>query len=270
MTGALTREELSRALGLPIETINALVGAGKPNERVPLDAVERVLQGLVQRLRQIEAQAAKADEPELRRAPRYVPRKHIVGMFGKVHFSILQISKTGLRIRHEASVLPGETDRLTFSVGQPPHSFPMTASVIWTSIAARGGVRVCVSGLRVIENVDRLERAVELLQQKADLDATGRRGAEKTPAALRGISDEDVAAIVAAAHRLGSDPVEANRWYQRARYAAVDERFRQQIQQLTRDREQILAVWESLERRVELPKVAAVMAWMRSNRAAAI
>ena len=275
MTDALTRDELARALGLPRAAVDALVGAGREDERVQLQTIERALQGLVQRVQQIAAQSAPGEESEeLRRSPRYVPRRHIVGIFGKVKFSILQISRTGLRIRHEMSVLPGERGRITFAIGQPPQSFPMAASVIWTSIASRGqGPTVCISGLRIVENVERLDRAVDLLLERGELEpsrATGRKGAPKTPAALRGISDEEVAATVSAVRHLTADPVEANRWYQRARYAAVDEEVRKQIQQLTRDREQILAVWELLERKVELPKVAAVMAWMRSTRASAV
>lgn len=288
----MPRDALARALGLPEAAIDALMG-GAQLDRIPLQELERALQAVLARLQQVDAQLAAPaapapvtpavpaapeepgpEEAELRRAPRYIPRRHIVGIFEKVKFSILQISSTGLRIRHEASVLPGETGRLTFAIGQPPQSFPMTARVIWTSIVSRGqGPSVCISGVRAVENADRLARAVEMLRQKGELDAdrsTRGKGAAKSPAALRGVSDEEIASIVRVVRRLANEPVEANRWLARARYAIADEQIRNAIQQYTRDRDQILAVWEALERKIDLAKVAAVVAWMRSARTAAV
>jgi hypothetical protein len=242
-----------------------------PQAQVEAQANDEAEPVVTHSIAEFEAEANRAD---LRLAPRYIPRRQIGGVFQKVRFSILQISSTGLRIRHDSTLLPGEVGRLSFALVQPAQSFPMTARVIWTSIAQRGeGPTFCISGLRVVDNGERLRRAVEMLRQKGELEVerpTGRRkSGESAPPALRGMADEEVASILRAVRRLANDPVEASRWYARARYAIADEQVRQAIQHHTRDREQVLGVWEYLERKVDLQKVAGVVAWMRNTRAAA-
>ncbi|HWS73252.1 MAG TPA: PilZ domain-containing protein, partial [Thermoanaerobaculia bacterium] len=206
------------------------------------------------------------------------------GTFNQTRFSILQISTTGLRIRHDQTLLPGEEGKLTFALIKPPQSFLLKARVVWTSIAQRGNdPTFCISGLRVLDGVDRLRRAVDLLREARELepqrdsgrgssrDKTGRdSGASPQPPALRGLSDEEVASILRAVRKFAADPVEASRWYARARFAMVDEQVRAAIPQRSRDREEILGVWEYLERRIDVRKVAGVVSWMRNTRAAVV
>ena len=45
---------------------------------------------------------------DARIAPRYIPRRSIGGVFNKTKFTVMQISSTGLRIRHDETLLPGE------------------------------------------------------------------------------------------------------------------------------------------------------------------
>lgn len=217
---------------------------------------------------------------DLRVAPRYIPRRQVGGTFNQTKFSILQISTTGLRIRHDQTLLPGEEGRLTFALLKPPQSFLLKARVVWTSIAQRGDdPTFCISGLRIVEGVERLRRAVDLLREARELEPdreTTRRSSRDaaatppSPAALRGLSDEEVASILRAVRKFASDPVEASRWYARARFAMVDEQVRAAIPPRARDREEILGVWEYLERRIDVRKVAGVVSWMRSTRAAVV
>jgi hypothetical protein len=217
---------------------------------------------------------------DLRVAPRYIPRRQVGGTFNQTKFSILQISTSGLRIRHDQTLLPGEEGRLTFALIKPPQSFLLKARVVWTSIAQRGDdPTFCISGLRIVDGVERLRRAVDLLREARELEPdreTTRRSsrdAAATPAsppALRGLSDEEVASILRAVRKFASDPVEASRWYARARFAMVDEQVRAAIPPRARDREEILGVWEYLERRIDVRKVAGVVSWMRSTRAAVV
>ena len=69
--------------------------------------------------------------------------------------------------------------------------------------------------------------------------------------------------------RFGSDPVEANRWYSRARFALADEEVRKNAPARGRDREEVLGIWEFLGRRLEIREVAGVMTWLRQTRSAA-
>jgi hypothetical protein len=227
-----------------------------------------------------EEETRPVEKLDLRVAPRYIPRRQVGGTFNQTKFAIMQISTTGLRIRHDQTLLPGEEGRLTFALIKPPQSFLLKARVVWTSIAQRGDdPTFCISGLRITDGVDRLRRAVELLREARELEPerdSGRRSsrdaaaAPQSPPALRGLSDEDVASILRAVRKFASDPVEASRWYARARFAMVDDQVRAAIPQRARDREEILGVWEYLERRIDVRKVAGVVSWMRNTRAAVV
>lgn len=250
--------------------------AEEPTEAPPAPSIEESPV-----LRSHENDVRPVEKLDLRVAPRYVPRRQIGGTFNQTKFSILQISTTGLRIRHDQTLLPGEEGRLTFALIKPPQSFLLKARVVWTSIAQRGDdPTFCISGLRVVEGVERLRKAVDLLRDARELEPErdgGRRSSPRdgaapppSPAALRGLSDEEVASILRAVRKFASDPVEASRWYARARFAMVDEQVRAAIPQRARDREEILGVWEYLERRIDVRKVAGVVSWMRNTRAAVV
>ncbi|HEV8657510.1 MAG TPA: PilZ domain-containing protein [Thermoanaerobaculia bacterium] len=213
------------------------------------------------------------EKPDLRIAVRYIPRGQIGGMFNQVKFTVLQISNTGLRIRHQQTLLPGEEAKLTFSLLKASRSFAMRAKVVWTSIAQRGDdPTFCISGLRVTETPDRLCQAVDVLRDKrelqADMATTRRPQSGKTPPALRGVTDEEVALVLKTIRRFASDPIEANRWYARARVAAADEAVRRVAPQRASDREQVLGIWEYLNHSVEIPKIAGIVSWTRNYRTA--
>lgn len=221
------------------------------------------------------APAAEEEGPDLRVAIRYVPRRQIGGTFNRVKFTVAQISNTGLRIRHQESLLPGEEARLSFALMKPPRTFVMKARVVWTSIAQRGGESFCISGVRVIDFPERLHQAVDLLREARELsaDATARRttaSTTRTAAPLRDVSDEEVAAILKAVRHFASDPMDASRWYARARFSVTDEAVRRAAPPRATDREQVLGIWEYLSRRVDLQKIAAVVSWSRNLRTAAV
>lgn len=226
----------------------------------------------------VAAVAAKVDEYEYRRAPRYIPRRQIDGIFSEVRFTIVQISSTGLRIRHDTPLVPGDEAKLSFALMTPPRSFVMRGRVVWTSVARfeSGGSSFCISGVKVIEHVDQLSRAIEILRSSHQLQPDRRSKPrtndqiEMTAAALEGVSDEEIALVVQAAQRFASDPLEASRWYSRARFAVADEQVRREAPRKARDREEVLGIWEYLERRIELPKVAGVLSWVRQSKVAAV
>lgn len=308
---ALSREELAQTLGVPQAIIDAFVK--DTSARISLREVERFLQSALLRVyhAQVESERIKdeitidlpepkplavvpkpeSDEPEIVRslaefealvptpaehrvAPRYKPRRQTGGMFGDAKFVVLQMSETGLRIRHNETLLPGQEARMSIALVRPQQSVIVTGRVVWTSIAQRGdGPTYCISGVQVIENEGRLQRMVAMLRDAGELEPErppGTKGRDDTPSALRGMSDEEIADILRVVRRFTDDPIEASRWYARARFATSDESVRRALQPHQRDREQVLAVWEFLERRIELKKVAGVVSWMRNTRAAAV
>lgn len=209
----------------------------------------------------------RGDKPELRVAPRYVPRRQLGGTFRELRFTLLQLSTTGLRIRHDETLRPGDVARLTLSLQRPARTFAMQARVVWTSIAQRGeGPTFCISGLRVLD-LGPLQQVIHHLRDARDLQADEGRRRQTSP--LSGLTDEEVAAIIRTVRRFASDPVEAGRWYSRARFALADEEIRAAAPQRARDREEVIGVWECLERKLDISKVASVVTWLRQTRASA-
>jgi hypothetical protein len=220
----------------------------------------------------------EADRPELRIAQRWVPRRQIDGTFRSARFSILQMSTTGLRIRHVESLMPGDEGKLSFALLNPARSFVMRARVVWTSVARseESDVTFCISGLRITEHADRLGSAIALLRSAHELAPEERRKSVRPPdaegaaaaAGIDGVSDDEVALVVRAAQHFASDPVDASRWYGRARFALSDDHVRRDAPPRARDREEVLGIWEYLERQVEIPKITGVLTWMRKTRQA--
>ena len=205
--------------------------------------------------------------PDQRRLPRYVPRRQIDGIFDDLKFTIVQISGSGLRIRHREPLLPGSEAKLSFALLNPARSVVVRARVVWTSLASAGEDRFSISGLRVIEHGERLARAVESLLSTHDLQPERRarqRRSDDAMGVLAAASDDEIALVTSAMQKFASDPVEASRGYSRGRFALSDENVRRVAPRKPRDREEVLGIWEYLERQIEIEKVASVIAWSRS------
>ncbi|HEX7809852.1 MAG TPA: PilZ domain-containing protein [Thermoanaerobaculia bacterium] len=208
----------------------------------------------------------KPEPPEQRMAPRYVPLRQIGGIFGETKFTIVQMSATGLRIRHREALMPGDEAKLSFALMRPARSFVVRAKVVWTRLAKSGDEHVSISGLRIVEHGERLARAIELLESAHELQrerrARPRRDADAL-VLLSSISDDEIALVTTAMEKFANDPVEATRWYSRARFALADEEVRRTAPPNPRDREEVLGIWEYLERQIDLAKVAGVVNWAR-------
>jgi Tfp pilus assembly protein PilZ len=215
--------------------------------------------------------AAQRAEPEQRIATRYVPLRQLGGIFGDTKFVIMQLSSTGLRIRHNEPLMPGDEAKLSFALLRPARSVVVRAKVVWTSIAKSGSDRFSISGLRIIEHQDRVAAAIDSLRASNELQPERRgnlRRATDTMSVISGISDEEMALVTAAVQKFASDPVEASRWYSRARFALSDESVRRAAPERPRDREEVLGIWEYLDRQIDISKIAGVVTWMRSSGAA--
>lgn len=206
------------------------------------------------------------EETENRIAARYVPLRQLSGIFGDVKFTILQLSASGLRIRHTEAVLPGDEAKLSFALLKPARSVVVRARVVWTSSAKAGEERFSISGLRVIEHGERLVRAISDLNEAHELQPERRAKTRRETDSLlmlSGVRDEEIAQITAVMQKFANDPVEASRWYSRARFAMADENVRRVAPQRAREREEVLGIWEYLDRQIEIAKVAGVVTWMR-------
>lgn len=228
------------------------------------EAASVITRSIAEYEREISGAAA-----EHRIAPRYVPRRPLSGAFGPARLTLLQLSTTGLRIRHDEALRPGDEARLTVALLRPARTFAMQARVMWTSIAQRGdGPSFCISGLRVIDPGP-LQQVLQHLRDARDLEPDLGRRRAANPAALNGLTDDDVASVIRAVRKFAADPVEAGRWYARARFSLADEAILAAAPARGRDREEVVGVWEYLERRLDLDKVASVVSWLRQTRACA-
>jgi hypothetical protein len=321
LTSSFSRDELSVALDVSPEVIDALIQSGSVlchvrdgEPRIPLDQLEAFFRDGLLRLYRLAASEVRTEEPvretraepqapppppveqpepvavapppvipiaapvetsspskpDSRLAPRYLPRRHIEGIFNDVKFTIVQLSTTGLRVKSKESMIPGAEAKLSFALMNPPQSFVMRAKVVWTSIAThhKGGETFSISGLRIVEHSERLSRAIEILRATHDLQPERRDlprtvSSESAPA---GTSDDEIALVMGAVQKFGGDPLEASRWYARARFAVADENVRAAAPPRPRDREEVLGIWEYLERQVEIPKITAIVAWIRKTR----
>lgn len=306
---AFRREDVSELLGLKPAVVDALFASGTlKGDTIAAADLERFFRDSLLRLYQAQALRAAAavsneeveidleappelpivrtseeelpsalERPNLRAGVRYVPRRQIGGVFRDVKFVMLQLSSSGLRIRHDEALHPGDEARLSFAILNPPKSFVIRAHVVWTSIAQRGEERsYYISGLRVVENADRLVNAAYLLRTARELQIDDRDigrtlpNPRRMPRHVKGLSDEDVVKIIQAVRTLADDPQEAARWYARARFAIADEEVRKAAPRGAREREEVVGVWEYLQRRPDLKTIAGVMQWIRSSHVAAV
>jgi hypothetical protein len=255
-TRGVARPEPEREIELDLE----------PEEEEPMPAITRTSDEHL-----MHAGPGADDRPDLRLGARFIPRRQLGGVFRDVKLTVLQLSNSGLRIRHTEPLRPGEEARFSFAIQNPPKSFVMRARVVWTSIAQRGdGPSFCISGLRVVTNQDRLVEATEMLRNARELHLDESRRRNNIPMPVHGLPDEDVVAIIRAVRKFASDPTEATRWYTRARFAVADEEVRRAAPRGARDREEVVGIWEYLQRRIDLKAVAGVVQWIRNSSVAAV
>jgi hypothetical protein len=110
-----------------------------------------------------------------------------------------------------------------------------------------------------LERLDAVEPDRRSLQQKRET----RRRKEASRAAMREIPRHDVEQgdlIRTTMEQLRRDPVAAQRWYSRARYALAQESVRRLLPTRQRERDEALAIWEALSRQVDLRVVCRIVA----------
>ena len=215
------------------------------------------------------------EQLDLRVAPRYIPRRQIDGIIDDVRFSIVQISRTGLRIRHTEEILSTPESKLTFALLNPARSFMMRGRVVWTSAATTesGERKFYLSGVKITEHVDRLVGAIEILQASHDLQpdrrANARPGVEEEHLPMAGASDDEIALVMKAVQHFAADPLDANRWYARGRFALAEPQVRRDAPRKAREREEVLGIWEFLDRKIDMAKIGDIVSWARKSRATA-
>ena len=211
------------------------------------------------------------DIRDLRAIERYVVVERLVGSFGAAAISIIDIAEQGAQVEHPQPLRLGARGRLWFK--RSDVSASVSAIVIWSRLSQTPndeGKLLYRSGLRLEEPEESFAAAIQALADhnviRRDTESLERkrrklveRQHEKTgKPSLKMIKTEEIppdqALLVQhARERLLADPDEARKWYNRARYAIVE--TASPIAAEIRGREDVLAVWEYLERSVPLSTI---------------
>jgi hypothetical protein len=209
---------------------------------------------------------------DLRSVERYVVVEALMGSFGAAGIRFLDIAEQGARIEHAQPLRLGGRGRLWFKRGEISAS--VHALIIWSRLSEKPndeGKLLYHSGLRLDEQGESFAKAIQALADhgviRRDTESLERkrkklieREQEKTSRpSVKMIKTEDISPdqallIQHARERLLADPDEARKWYNRARYAIVESAA--PIAAEIRGREDVLAVWEYLERSVPLSTIA--------------
>jgi hypothetical protein len=215
-----------------------------------------------------------SDIKDLRTIERYVVAEPLSGSFGAVAITLMDIAEQGAQIEHAQPLRLGARARLWFKRGNITAS--VHALVIWSRLSEKPndeGKLLYRSGLRVEESQESFAPAIQALADhgviRRDTESLERkrrkfveRAQEKSSKpSVKMIKTEEVSPdqallIQHARERLQNDPEEARKWYNRARYAIVESAS--PIAAEIRGREDVLAVWEYLERSVPLAVIQRV------------
>ncbi len=211
---------------------------------------------------------------DLRHIERYIVAEPLLGSFGATAISVVDIAEVGAQIEHSQPLRLGSRGRLWFKRGDIAGS--VHALVIWSRLSQtpnEEGKLLYRSGLRLDEAGESFSKPIQALADhgviRRDTESLDRkrrkfveRQQEKTARpSLKVIKTEDISPdqallIQHARERLLADPDEARKWYNRARYAIVESAA--PIAAEIRSREDVLAVWEYLERSVPLSTIVRV------------
>lgn len=220
-----------------------------------------------------------SDIKDLRTIERYVVAEPLSGSFGAAAVTLMDIAEQGAQIEHAQPLRLGARARLWFKRGDVASS--VHAMVIWSRLSEKPndeGKLLYRSGLRVEGAEENFAPAIQALadhgvirRDTESLERKRRKFVEReqeksSKPSVKMIRTEDVSPDQAllihhARERLQNDPEEARKWYNRARYAIVESSS--PIAAEIRGREDVLAVWEYLERSVPLSVIVRVFAEKR-------
>ena len=223
-----------------------------------------------------------ADVQDLRAADRYVIGEQLQGTFGGAEVQVLNLSEQGAQISHVHPLRIATKGRLVFKRGKVNVGAP--GIVMWSRLSKTPNARgqyLYLSGLRIEDGQNGLAAAIQGLAElgiiRRDAQSLDRKRkiredrehAKATPPAMRRIPTQDIAPdtvllVEHARERLRVNPDEAQKWYSRAYFAIQQGEIPENVDLPQNHRENVLAVWEYLERTVPLPVILKIFEKQRS------
>lgn len=200
---------------------------------------------------------------------RYTVLRRMTGSLGNVEVVLDDIGERGFHVRHETALRLATEARLTFTVPDDGSSVALQSFVVWSRFGSPGDPRPYHSGLRVDDGAGVLKQAIETLlagrailaedesmqrkQEVLEERSRARQSRMKVTSHAPRIPDDVILLVKQARGRLQANPAEIVRWFNRAKFSLNE--AGEQIHQ----RDDVLAIWEYLERSVELAIIARVL-----------
>lgn len=219
---------------------------------------------------------------ELRAAERFIASEPLPATFAAYPIAIVNLSTIGALVEHPAPIRLGTVGR--FMIRRGEIAIDVKGFLIWSRLSKTPGVngaQLYRSGLRIESGNAEYALALHMLiksgAMKRETDTLERkrrrlveRMAEKNRSGVRSLtsSTDDIPAdqmllVQHARERLLANPEEAQKWYHRAKYAITHGATNIEIESI-RNREDVLAVWEYLERSIDIPTISRAFDRMRT------
>ncbi len=213
---------------------------------------------------------------DLRGSERYVVTEALGGSFGSAQVTLIDVGEQGAQIEHPQPLRLATKGRLWFKRGEV--SVSLHAFVVWSRLSKTPnsqGKYLYRSGLRIDEGAAEFLSAMQMLAEHGvirkdneSLERKRKREEEKEQEKVgkpimkhvpteSDISPDQVLLIQHARARLKENFDEAQKWYSRAYFALRDGRTGVSAE-LMKYPEDVLAVWEYLERSVPLTTIKRV------------
>ena len=213
---------------------------------------------------------------EHRGADRFVVNEPLAGSFGSAGVTILNMADLGVQVEHAQPLRLATKARLWFKRAEISAS--VQGIVVWSHLSRtpnEEGKLLYRTGLRIEEGAKQFTEAMELLAvrglirldtdslERKRLELAAREKARTSKPIMKLLRPEheippDQALLIHhARERLRANPDEALKWYNRAKFA-LHENGSSAAEAILSHREDVLAVWEYLERSVDLATIVKV------------
>ncbi len=217
----------------------------------------------------------RADVRDLRSSPRFVVREPITGYFGGIDVAIHDMAVAGVQIEHSEPVKLSSRARVGFKIDNTLFAVP--GVVVWSRLSRSPetqGKLLYRSGIKLEDDAQRFANVINILVGRGRLRPDSqslerkrqkveeREQLKNTHPILKTIGarptdipNDQILMVHHAREQLRANPEEAKRWYNRGKYVAAPELARLEEMNIPH-REEVLAVFEYLERSIDLVTIA--------------
>jgi hypothetical protein len=220
---------------------------------------------------------------DLRGAERFTAVEPLFATFAANPIDIVDLSTIGAQIEHVLPIRLGTVAR--FMIQRREVTIDVKGLLIWSRLSEkpaadgkflyRSGLRIeggnaeYALGLHMLIKAGALKRELDTLERKrrrliermAEINRPGMRVIRTGP--KEEVPADQVLLVQHARERLLSNPTEAQKWYQRAKYAITHGASNIEIGSISGNREEVLAVWEYLERSIDIHTISRAFDKMR-------